>query len=184
VAITAGLDPELVEIACLFSDHLEKFVFQRTREVSEPILRKWGNYHHITPKEFLLWIQQYQIDFPKELEELIMKNANIVDWKAAHDELRIQYDTLKTQHKNFIAKTGESLKEEKLNPKERKSLLKLVLGMAIDAYGYNPKASRNPTAEEISGHLKTRGISIDADTVRKWLNEGKESVEIETEIDA
>jgi hypothetical protein len=68
-----------------------------------------------------------------------------------------------------------------LNPKERESLLKLVLGMAIDGYGYNPKASRSPAASGIANDLKTQGISIDEDTVRKWLNEAKESIEIQAE---
>lgn len=75
-------------------------------------------------------------------------------------------------------KPAQHAKEKSLSPKERDSLLKLVLGMAIDAYGYNPKATRSSTAGQIASDLKTRGISIDEDTVRKWLNQAKEVVEV------
>lgn len=59
---------------------------------------------------------------------------------------------------------------------ERSSMLKLIIGMAIDAYGYDPKGTRNAATGDkngISEKLKTRGINIDADTVRKYINEAK-----------
>jgi hypothetical protein len=60
---------------------------------------------------------------------------------------------------------------------ERNCMLKLILGMAIDAYDYNPKASRNSATGDkngISAKLATRNINIDPDTVRKYLTEAKE----------
>lgn len=71
-----------------------------------------------------------------------------------------------------INKTKNSKNE--LHPTERDSLLKLIIGMAIDGYGYDPKASRSPVPREIAEHLESRGLSIDDDTVRKWLNRAKE----------
>lgn len=61
-----------------------------------------------------------------------------------------------------------------LHLKEHESLFKLVIGMAIDGYGHNPGASRTPTAKDIASGLLTHGISIDEDTVRKWLSRAKE----------
>lgn len=58
-----------------------------------------------------------------------------------------------------------------LSDRERTSLLKMVIGMAIDGYGYNPKAKRSPIAGEITSALQLRGISLDEDTIRKWLKE-------------
>lgn len=54
-------------------------------------------------------------------------------------------------------------------------MLKLVIGMAIDGYGYDPKASRSPIPKQIAGHLLQHGIRMDDDTVRKWLNQAKEN---------
>lgn len=65
-----------------------------------------------------------------------------------------------------------------LSSKERNSLLKIIIGMAVDGYGYDPKASRSPAAREISACLLTRGISVDEDTIRKWLNQAKEICDV------
>ena len=64
--------------------------------------------------------------------------------------------------------------EKPLGTRERESLLKLVLCMAMDAYGFDPKASRSPIAKELTGHLALAGLSLDEDTVRKYLAEAKE----------
>lgn len=52
------------------------------------------------------------------------------------------------------------------------SLQKLVIGMAIGGYGYDPIAKKSPIPAEITADLEKLGLSIDADTVRKWLKEG------------
>jgi hypothetical protein len=41
----------------------------------------------------------------------------------------------------------------------------------VDGYGHNPKSARSPTAKELSDHLSALGISLDDDTIRKWLKE-------------
>ncbi len=61
-----------------------------------------------------------------------------------------------------------------LSTPERNSLLKLVIGMTIRGYSYDPKALKSPTATEIATDLTELGIGLDADTVRKYLREGAE----------
>lgn len=63
-----------------------------------------------------------------------------------------------------------------LNPKSRQSLLKLVLGLAIDGYGYDPKESKSPFAKETVDRLAALGMTIDEDTVRRWLREAAAEV--------
>jgi hypothetical protein len=67
------------------------------------------------------------------------------------------------------------INDRPLSETERTSLLKLILGMAIDAYGYNPNAKNTATGSKngISARLATHNIKIDDDTVRKYLNEAK-----------
>ena len=48
-------------------------------------------------------------------------------------------------------------------------MLKLIIGMAVGGYGYDPKAERSAQVTEIASDLEKVGISLDADTVRKWL---------------
>jgi hypothetical protein len=64
--------------------------------------------------------------------------------------------------------------EKSLSTRERESLLKLVIGMAIAGYRYDPKAERSPEVTEIANDLALAGVSLDADTVRKWLRAAAE----------
>lgn len=67
-----------------------------------------------------------------------------------------------------------SSKRSSAASRERQSLLRLVIGMAINGYGYIPTAARTRTAQEISSDLQLLGLSMDEDTVRKYLNEAKD----------
>src|SRR5690606_31722481 len=58
------------------------------------------------------------------------------------------------------------------NTKEKESLLKLVIGMAVAAYRYNPQAARSDIPTEIVNDLMRAGVPLDADTVRKFLRMG------------
>lgn len=72
----------------------------------------------------------------------------------------------------------EKLKISPISQTERNTMLKLILGMSMDAYGYNPKATKNKATGENYGSIKAAldrlGISVDADTIRKYLNEAKD----------
>lgn len=71
--------------------------------------------------------------------------------------------------------------EKPLSTRERDTVLKLVIGIAMDAYGYQPEASRSPTAKEISDNLISLGLNISDDTIRKYLNEAKQFLPPKTE---
>lgn len=86
---------------------------------------------------------------------------NVLYLEQRIDELEKQIRTLdrsKTLHL-----------EKPLHTKERETLLKLIIGMAVDGYGYIPTATRSPIPRELTDALAGQGISIDQDTVRKWL---------------
>lgn len=83
-----------------------------------------------------------------------------------------------------LAKYQEHPKEQTLTTRTRETLLKLILGMAVDAYGYDPKASRSPVPREIASCLELLNLHIDEDTVRKWLNEAKEAHKVSLTVAA
>ncbi len=62
----------------------------------------------------------------------------------------------------------------KMHPKEKESLLKMVIAMAIDAYGFDPAQKKSPIPNQIMGHVEMLGLTIDVDTVRKWLDKAAE----------
>lgn len=64
--------------------------------------------------------------------------------------------------------------EKELSTRECNSLLRLIIGMAVDGYGYDPKAEKSPIPKQLESVLLTRGISISDDTIRKWLRKAAE----------
>jgi hypothetical protein len=59
----------------------------------------------------------------------------------------------------------------KFHPKEKESLLKMVIAMAINCYGFNPDDKRSDVPSKIMEEVENLGLLIDVDTVRKWLKE-------------
>lgn len=74
----------------------------------------------------------------------------------------------------FLLEHPEIPAPKDLHTKERETLLKLVIGMAVDGYGYDPGLNRSPIPRELADILDAKGISLDPDTVRKWLKEAAE----------
>lgn len=102
--------------------------------------------------------------------------------KRYKDLLTIKDDTIAKREEHIqhlmtriaeIEAQGQS-KEKSLSVRERESLLKLIIGMAVDGYGYDPKGGRSPIAKELSDHLLRLGLSLSDDTIRSYLNEAKE----------
>lgn len=62
---------------------------------------------------------------------------------------------------------------EALSTRERNTLYKMILGMAIEKYGYNPEGSRNSAtgqnAGSICADLEKAGLPVDAETIKKKL---------------
>ena len=63
------------------------------------------------------------------------------------------------------------MREKPLSTRERETLLKIILGMAIGGYSYNPTKGRSGTPQEIANDLDLLGIGVSVDTVRKKLDE-------------
>lgn len=112
-----------------------------------------------------------------ELERLYEQSRNgAQDNHAKWLELSQRKDELIESLKERIAKLNARaveppppVTEKSLGTREQESLLKLVIGMAVTGYGYDPKAERSPQIPEIASDLALAGISMSDDTVRKWL---------------
>ena len=92
-----------------------------------------------------------------------------VGWKIP-DEFAILAEPTPTQR-------DDKREVPELTTRERQTAHKLILGMALGGYGYDPKAERSGIVTEIVNDLAQRGISVTDDTVRKWLKEAAAEVE-------
>ncbi|MBW9336230.1 hypothetical protein FEE59_22185 [Herbaspirillum sp. RU 5E] len=61
-----------------------------------------------------------------------------------------------------------------LGKRERETLLKIILGMAIKGYAYDPDIQKSSVSKEIAKDLEELGMPIDDDTVRKHLKRAKD----------
>lgn len=75
-----------------------------------------------------------------------------------------------------IAKYGKNslpAEPESLSTTERNTLYKMILGMAIQKYDFNPESRRNTATGEnhgsICADLEKAGLQVDADTIREHL---------------
>ena len=71
----------------------------------------------------------------------------------------------------------QSTLEKPLSTREKHSLFKLVIGMAMMGYKYDPTAKKNVAVADICDDLKKLEIRLDNDTVKKWLDEAAKTVE-------
>lgn len=78
-------------------------------------------------------------------------------------------------------KNQKNTKPEKpLKARERGTLLKLIIGMAIDKYRFDPTAAKSSAATNIMGGLDRAGIKMDDDTIRGKLQEAAELLDNES----
>jgi hypothetical protein len=66
--------------------------------------------------------------------------------------------------------------DKPLSTTERNTLLKLVIGMAVKGYRYDPAATKSTAPKEIADDLVELGITVTDDTVRKYLKEAASTV--------
>jgi hypothetical protein len=134
------------------------------------------------PKTYIEWAIKKELDIPQPLLDWYENQKKPVRATAAKSVKQIE---LEAEIKNLKAENSALKKQlaaaqaqkNELNSFERESLLKLVLGMAIDAYGYQSFASRNLATGDKKGSISvaiaSRGFNIDADTIRKYIKEAE-----------
>ncbi len=101
-------------------------------------------YGSIEPKAFCEWVATLPLNFPI-----------------------LGLETPATKSKS----NKQKVDEEKLNPKRKNSLHKLVLTMAMAKYRHDPEALTNSSTKNIKDALNKRGLHVDENTIRSILSE-------------
>jgi hypothetical protein len=150
------------------------------------------------PMDFIEWVEAADFVIPNGLKAAIeARPSKRPDWKTLYRDLKIDYDKVKDNDQQLIEDLREHIAKleadlqaanealrvnrERGFARERETLLKLVIGMAVVGYRYDPIQFPNKVHSEIANDLKSAGVALDDDTVRKWLKKAAELLPPQTE---
>ena len=138
--------------------------------------------HGLSPTELLEWVVSIGLALPPELKTAIERvGAAQHEWKAKYEAAHETIEQLQRQ-RDQDQQTIAQLKSYETEDR-RRSLQKLVIGIAILKYGYNLNKRTN-AARLIADDLRSlqdknandgpplSNISLDEDTIRKHLTKG------------
>jgi hypothetical protein len=187
VALSFGKSPAVVNKKSLSSMQtwLSPFAeeYNKTLELANRAIPWKKLFDPVLPTLFIKWAKDNKIPIPDELvEKVVSRSGALVDWKKMYDELleknnnnvQIANDIISNKDAEIAGLVAQAPLKKALGTREKDTLLKLVIVMAVAGYGYDPKAKRSPIPQQIADDLAERGMPMDVDTVRKWLKEAAE----------
>lgn len=125
----------------------------------------------LKPYEFLDWAASVNLEYHLDWKHAVERSAATVSGvpQSTGPELIARPDTAGPP----IGETGLRDNDE-LKTREKGTLLKLVIGIAVEQYGYDQDVSRGEAVKNIASDLERVGLSLDRKTIRKWLTEAAE----------
>jgi len=167
-ALLLGKDPDIVNLPSLkhlcgsstFANNFVTLLYRLQQAKERDELREC-----VGPEELLEWASAHQIIVPLPLAQAVEthsveRNARAPCWGEPGDKK--------------LSGPALTPTERTASAKERDSLTKMVIAMAIDCYGYRPGAPKSSAPQDIVAALVKLGLKLDVGTVRKWLKEGAE----------
>lgn len=120
-----------------------------------------------SPREFLDWSASIGHPFSDEWEAAVAEAEQRRSASAEGDNER-------SLPVSCDAEGDFSSIGQELGTRERDNVSKLVIGLAIKGYGYDPKRGRSEVTKDICGDLEKLGLKLSRDTIMKWLKAGAE----------
>ncbi|MEQ8178791.1 MAG: hypothetical protein RIC52_10595 [Amphiplicatus sp.] len=180
VCLLLGKNPNIVlqRIARSSSSAFERTIeYRELKQIFNRSAHLIGHGDKFSPINVLEWGIHYEVSVPKFLIGHVEKfHGPIQQWNPSEGYLALRRAPV-------LPKSGASRKGldkpddvreadgDELNLKAKTSLLRLVAGMAICGYSFNPNAERNNAIRDIEGDLYKLGIPLNNQTIRAWLHE-------------
>jgi hypothetical protein len=204
IALSFGKDPDRVcsKNISPYASHspFAQDYMKRWKEVQRAKLagQLWDP---VFPSIFIPWASNNGIELPAELISAIKNTGvSLKNWQNLYEEAiennkaqqaklretleelrtvlsscRADNEMLRQQLKSIDVATEPSLDDEP-NTQTRNSMEKLIIGMAVGAYRYDPRPERSKVTSEIYDDLQRLGVGLDQDTVLKYLKRGAKHV--------
>lgn len=136
--------------------------YQKMFRLLDSHIRMSGVGSNLPPTEAIEWALHAKVDPPQALV----------------DAVRAQGRTLIEERTRRSGKTGGapalSLVEDKpLGERERNTLLRMIIGMAIGGYGFDPDDKRSDVPATIETDLNSLGLEGTAQTIRSKLQKAR-----------
>ena len=107
-----------------------------------------------------------ELDY-KRVKVQCIKIAEFADWAKKND-----FECPKIILDRAPGESGSSMVSPAIdNTKVVDGLLKMVIAMAMDCYGYNPTDEKSTVTADIKNALETRGLSLSDNTIRNRLKQ-------------
>ncbi len=192
VALSFGKDPDIVNWETVQGIETAS-EFTKQFKVRSRIFRRAAMAKALSeamsPRMFLAWAERTRLELPAALVNAIKENCvESTDWKTHHDGLLEKEQALQAEAvllRERIVELEQKIadlqrvmdapeKTEKPGEKrERKTLLRMIIGMAVVAYHYDPANYRSSTIPDIKHDLELAGVPVDDETIRKFIGEGR-----------
>jgi hypothetical protein len=148
-ALSFGFEPRVVTADLLpHGDHPFTLEYRNRRELAIRDQDLGQLQARIPPIDYVKWAKRADVPFSPKLEA------------AVHEKV-------KTKNKRGGADTG--------HPRAKNSISKMLVGLAVGGYKYDP-TKRSNIPREIADDLSKIGLAIGDDTVRKILTEAADDV--------
>ncbi|WP_375205014.1 hypothetical protein [Hyphococcus sp.] len=129
----------------------------------------------LKPQLVISWAKSVGLNPPQNLYDAV---ASAKPFGTADSEMFSEIDGIPNASPRAIASGVKQ--EAAIHHKAKSSLLRLVAGMAIRGYGYNPFQKQNKAVSDIESDLQVLNISLSDDTIRRWLTEACELIDWNT----
>ncbi|MGJ0427221.1 hypothetical protein [Methylocystis sp.] len=127
-----------------------------------------------TPARWLAWAKKRDLVLLPKLE------AEIVKWDGANgatveaDGKRVAELEARIAELTARGEARSSASTDNVPPvgaRERETMLKIIIVMAVKGYAFDPKAKRGDSVKDIVADIEKCGLSLSDDTVRRYLRE-------------
>ena len=191
VALSLGKNPKIVNWGSIntyinYSPFAQKYLQIRDLCIRAKAVGKLDD--RFSPEKFIRWAQEKDLDLPKELINNVKTNADLnlsIQSESADPTISSASKKIIRDQDNKIAKLTKEIQalkkslkkaERSLSTRERNTILRILVGMAKNYYGYDSEVKRSKVLKEIIGDLELQSLEVDIGTLRKWLKIANEII--------
>lgn len=185
VALTLGKAPEQLRWHTVEKAADRSSVAAEYRRRRELALRSLA-WKHLTdpvlPSVFITWADRIGMTVPDGLRTALDAQAvKEPDYRSLYESLLAAcaetenlvadvYEELRKMKAHQDAAQAENRASKAIGTKERESMMAIIAGMAMEGYKYNPASAKNLATKDIASDIAQVGLSLDVDTVRKYVS--------------